>query len=218
MKDDEFENKQLLVEDISMEETFDQNEDLCHQHGLLIKEGANLLDSSQMETIKKHVDTDNEEFIVLVTKRDFWYVNKWPLIFSIIGSILCVIFTLLIATGKLSFSIYSFSFFAAFPILFVSIIVAYFAKKESFVIITNKKILLMKKEIKEFRYDEIIEINSRINYLYFNREIRVLVKTDAKFHASSISKQAGFKEEFIDGLPPSTRERVEESIKDRVSI
>ena len=115
-----------MDEEINLNSKLLDNVDLSHDHGLLIKEGGDLLDSSDMELLKNYVDTDNEEFIVYVAKRDFWYLNKYPFIFSILGTILLVIIAALILSGKIKLTLYTFSFFGAFPILMVYLLISYF--------------------------------------------------------------------------------------------
>lgn len=142
------------------------------------------------------------------------------MIISSVGTLLFVLLVILELSKLIFLSIFSLALFAVFPTFLCLTLGSWkFFNTNTFVVMTNKKVVLVKKKgVKQIPFSEIVHFESRTNWLRMNKEIVVKQKADKPFHATSISQQSGVLELFIDGLPATQRERVEQIMRERCSM
>jgi len=103
--------------------------------------------------------------------------------------------------------------FGIFPIVLAVVILG--AKKKGMIALTNRRIILYKQTaaVVIFPYEEVVSIENRVNWLHFMRELLIRRKTSKEFSPTTISRQSGIKQEFIDGFSATDLGQIEQVIK-----
>jgi hypothetical protein len=167
------------------------------------------LPSEESERLIKIAKEGKDEQILFIEQPSFWISNRSLICVSLAGSAAFLLSILLILTVGLD---WEFVILGIFVIIFGITMMGYHKKR--FVILTSEKIIIYKQRSPAIvvPYDSLITVTNRLNWLLWMRELELRKRESGKFSPTTISKQSGIKQEFIDGFSSFKLKEIEDFI------
>jgi hypothetical protein len=183
--------------------------------------GDYLIDSSLSQASQNTLDQllEDDEHVVAARPRSFFYQQKMLIGISVLGTIAFVALLIYQLVAHYLRFLYYFLMMIMFPVFLVGLIIQGFRSLETFVAVTNKRVIQWEghDHVLLIPLDKILSCASRTNYLKLNKEIELKVLPLREFHTTSISRQSPFKLEYVDGLDRD-REMIERLIQERIPV
>ena len=168
------------------------------------------LPSAESERLIKCAKEGTDEKILFIEQPSFWISNRSLLIVSLAGSFAFLLAVILIIAVGLDLQ---FLILGIFIIIFGVTMIGY--RKKRFIILTSEKIIIYKQSspLIIVRYLDLVTVTNRLNWLLWMRELELRKQESRKYSPTTISRQSGIKQEFIDGFSSLKLQELEEFIK-----
>merc|ERR1711991_38877 len=160
---------------------------------------------------------EDDESVVGARPRSWIYQQKTFIVISVLGTVAFVALLIYQIVAQYLRFLYYFLMMVMFPIFLVGIIIQACRQQETFVAVTDRRIIQFEGEghVLSIPLENVLSCATRMNYLKLNKELELKVRPLREFHTTSISRQAPFKLEYVDGLAQD-REYIERLIQERI--
>lgn len=172
------------------------------------------LPSAESERLIKCAKEGKDERILFIEEPSFWVSNRSLLIVSLVGTLAFLLAVILIVAVGLDLQ---FLILGIFIIVFCVTMIGY--GKKRFVILTSQKIIIYKQRspLIVVPYRDLLTVTNRLNWLLWMRELELRKSESRKYSPTTISRQSGIKQEFIDGFSSLKLKEIEEFIKKQMT-
>eukprot|EP01087_Luapelamoeba_hula_P006620 TRINITY_DN16699_c0_g1_i1.p1 TRINITY_DN16699_c0_g1~~TRINITY_DN16699_c0_g1_i1.p1 ORF type:complete len:234 (+),score=44.15 TRINITY_DN16699_c0_g1_i1:25-726(+) len=161
------------------------------------------------------------EELLSVDKASFWVANG-TLVAAMAGGATLFLIALLVVMAGVEAGLYMMWLGICFPVLGVALLGL---RRTRLLLLTNRRAIVVDANRSysntshtitphtEVLYSDIVSIEERLNWLFFMRELIIRIPATSSFSPTTISKQSGVKQVFIDGFPSATIRRIHSTIE-----
>ncbi|KAL6057385.1 Aly/REF export factor 2 [Balamuthia mandrillaris] len=184
---------------------------LLQQH-TTTEEDTQLKDGGESSSSSSSSSSSANERLLAVEVPSFWICNRVLVIVSVLGTIGFVVAIGLVSAPQIRASP-DLLLLGVFPVVLVVLFLNFkLFQQRRFFALTDQRVLIYQKgggnpcslqpyTLVQIPYEDVVEVISRFNWLFFMQELEIRRKSDRWFSPTSISRQSGVKQEFIDGMP-----------------